>query len=144
MTQQVHHLLGGNLLGVEEVVDTNVDKDLLVVGFEIFVVVDAGDGLACAELFGNHCRDDVGALFAVYGDKEVGLAHRGLFECCEGGAVALDGHHVGGVREVFEQLGVAVDNTDVVVALAQHSGQVATHFSCSCNYDSHTVSSLSV
>ena len=54
MAQQVDDLASRDLLGIEQVVDTHVDEELLVVGLEVFVVVDAGDGLLRPELLGQH------------------------------------------------------------------------------------------
>ena len=39
--------------GVEQVVDAHVDEHLLVVGFQVFVVVDAGDGFPRPELLAS-------------------------------------------------------------------------------------------
>ena len=40
----VDHLLSRHLFRIEQVVDPHVDKNLLVIGLQVFVVVDPGDG----------------------------------------------------------------------------------------------------
>ena len=95
MPQEVDDLAGGDLLGIKEVVDAHVDEDLLVVGFEILVVVDTGDGLLGAELLGKHGGDNVDVLLVVDGDEEVAAAHRSPAQGSEGGGIALDGDDVG-------------------------------------------------
>ena len=137
VAQQVDDLAGRHLLGVEQVVDAHVDEHLLVVGFEVFVVVDAGDRLARAELLGQHRRDDVVVLLVVDGDEEVALAHGGLAQHGEGRRVALDADDVGQAAHLGEELLIGVDDGDVVAVSAQHLGQVAAHFAGARYHDFH-------
>ena len=139
MPQQVDDLAGRHLLRIEQVVDAHVDEHLFVVGFQIFVVVDAGDRLAGAELLGQHGRNDVRRLFGTHGDEEVRLAHGGLLEHRERRAVALDDDHVGHARDGLQPLGIVVHDGDVVVFAAEHLGQMAAHLPRSGDDDFHSV-----
>ena len=143
MPQQVDDLAGRHLFGIEQVVDAHVDEHLLVVGFEVLVVVDAGDGLPGAQLLGQHRRHDVVVLLVVHGDEKVALAHRSLAEHGESRRIPLDGNHVGQTPHVGKQFLVAVDNGDVVAVAAQHLRQMAPHLSRSRYYDFHSIASLS-
>ena len=138
MAQQVDDLAGRHLLGVEQVVDAHVDEHLLVVGFEVFVVVDAGDGFPRTELLGQHRRHDVVVLLVVDGDEQVAFAHRSLAQHGEGRRVALDGDHVGQTAHLGEQLLVAVDDGDVVAVAAEHTGQVTAHLAGTRYHDFHS------
>src|SRR5699024_345774 len=73
VAEQVDDFAGGHFFRVEEVVDAQVHEHLLVIGLKIFVVVDAGDGLAGAELLGEDGGDDIDVLLVVYGDEQVCL-----------------------------------------------------------------------
>ena len=142
VTQEVDHLAGRDLLGVEEVVDTHVDKDLLVVRLEVFVVINAGDRLLRAELFGEHRGDDVVVLLVVHGDKEVALAHGGTPQDGHGGRITLDGDHIGQVGNLLQELRVAVHHRNIVVVTTQHARQMATHLASTCNNDLHSFNGL--
>lgn len=137
MTQQVDDLRRGDLLGIKEVVDTHVDEDLFVVGFQILAVVDAGDGLAGAEFLGHHRRDDVVVLLVVDGDEEVAFAHRRPPQHLEQGRIALDGDDIGQRTHVGEQFAVGVDDGDFVAVAAQHAGQMTAHFAGAGDDDFH-------
>ncbi len=137
MPQEVDDLAGGDLLGIKEVVDAHVDEDLLVVGLEILVVVDTGDGLLGAELLGEHGGDDVDVLLVVDGDEEVAATHRSPAQGSEGGGIALDGDDVGQTAHLREELLVAVDDGDVVAVAAQHPGQMAAHLARTRYHDFH-------
>ena len=128
VSQQIDYLPCGYLLRIEQVVDAQVHEHLLIVRLKVFVVVDTGDGFACAELFGEDGGDDVDVLLVVHRDEEVGLAYGGFPERGESGAVALYRHDVGHSLHVVEQPGVGIDDRYVVVAAAEHLRQVVAHF----------------
>ena len=137
MAQQVDHLARRDLLGIEQVVDTHVDEQLLVVRFEVLVVVDAGDGLLRPEPLGQRRRHDIVRLLVIDGDEKVAPAHRSAPQHREGRRVALDGEHVGQTAHLGQQFLVGVDNGDIVAVAAQHPGQMAAHLAGSRNYDLH-------
>ena len=137
MAQEVDHLAGCNLLGIEQVVDAHVDEHLLVVGFEVFVVVDPRDRLLRPEALGQRGRDDVGILLVVYGDEQVALADRSAAQHGEGRRVALDRDDVGQARDLGQGLRIAVHDGDLMAVAAQHAGQMASHLAGSRNDDFH-------
>ena len=143
MPQQVDDFPGRHLLGIEQVVDAHFDKDLLVVGLQVFVVVNAGDGFLRSELLGEHGRHHVVVLDVVHGDEQVAPAHRRLAQHGERGRIALDGNHVGQAGHVGQELLVAVDDGDVVAVAAEHLGQVAAHLARTRYYDLHNRTELS-
>ena len=93
--QQIDHLLSRHLFRIEQVVDTHVDKNLLVIGLQVFVVVDPGDGFLGPELLGQHRCHHVVVLDMIDGDEQVALSHRSLPQHGKGRGVALDRQHVG-------------------------------------------------
>ena len=142
MSQQVDDLAGRNLLGIEQVVDAHVNEHLLVIGFEVFVVIDAGDGFLGPELLGQHRRHDVGVLLVVDGDEQVALAHRSLSQHGEDRRIALDRNHIGQAAHFGEQLLIAVDDGDVVAVAAEHPRQMAAHLARTRYHDFHTCVNL--
>ena len=139
VAEQVDHLVGRHLLGVEQVVDAHVDEHLLVVRFQILVVVDPGDRLTRAELLGQYGRDDVRRLLGPHGDEQIRLAYRGFLQYRERRAVSLDDDYVGHAGDRLEPLGIVVHDRDVVIFPAQHLGQMAAHLARSGNYDFHVL-----
>ena len=137
MPQEVDDLAGRDLLGVEQVVDAHVDEHLLVVGFQVFVVVDAGDGFFGPELLGQHRH-------VVHGDEQVALAHLRLAEHGEGRRIALDRNHVGKAPHVGKQLLVGVDDGDVVAVATEHFRQMAPHLARTRYHDFHSIASVVV
>ena len=138
MTQKVDHLARGHLLGIEEVVDAHVDEHLLVVGFEVLVVVDAGNGLLGPELLGHDRRQHILVLVVVHGDKEVATAHSRTPQHGKCRRVTLDGDQIDETAQLVQLLRVAVDDRDVVSVAAQHLRQVAPHLAYARNYYLHT------
>ena len=127
MPQQIDHLARSHFLGIEQVVDAHVDEHLLVVGFEVFVVIDPRDRLAGAKLFGQHGRDDINRLFGTHRDEKIGLAHRRFFQYGKSRAVTLDGNYVGHSRDLFDPFRVVVDHGNIVRSAAEHFRQVGSH-----------------
>ena len=129
MAQQIRHLLRGNLLGVEQVVDTHIDEHLLVVGLEVLIVVDTRDRLLGTELLGHNSREDIHILVVIDGNEQITTPNARLTQHGKGGGVAFDGDQIGHSLQLVERLHVAVDNRNIVAATAQHTRQVATHLS---------------
>ena len=144
MPQEVDDFAGRNLLGVEQVVDAHIDEHLLVVGFQVFVVVDAGDGFLGPELLGQHRRHDIVVLHVVHGDEQVALAHLRLAEHGEGRRIALDRNHVGKAPHVGKQLLVGVDDGNVVAVATEHFRQMAPHLARTRYHDFHSIASVVV
>ena len=55
------------------------------------MVVDAGEGLACTEVAGQHAGRDVGRLFGGDADEEVGVADVGVLQIVQRGGITDDG-----------------------------------------------------
>ncbi len=129
MSQQVYHLACGYLLGVEQVVDAHVYEDLLAVGFEILVVVDAGYGLLRTQLLGHDGREYVVVLDGVHGDEQVALARAGLAQYAERRGIALDGYDVRQIAHLCQRLRVGIGNGYIVAVAAEHLGKMTAHIS---------------
>ena len=142
VTQQIYHLQRSHLLGVEQVVDAHADEHLLVVGLQIFVVVDAGDGLLGPQLLGHDGRQNVLVLVVIDGDEQIAPTHARLAQHGESRGVALDRNQVGEAAQLVQRLGVAVDHRDVVTVSAQHARQMAAHLSYARNYYLHPFTSF--
>ena len=141
--QQIDHLLSRHLFRIEQVVDTHVDKNLLVIGLQVFVVVDPGDGFLGPELLGQHRCHHVVVLDMIDSDEQVALSHRSLPQHGKGRGVALDRQHVGQAGHIGQQLRIAVYDRDVVPVATEHFRQMASHFARTRNNDFHTGFTLS-
>ena len=125
--QQGDDLLRRHLFRVKQVVDPHVDENLLVVGPQVLVVVDAGDRLFRPELFGQRGREDIGVFLRSHGHEQVAALHLSPLEAVERCDVPLDGQHVRECRQFVEPFFVVVDDRDVVVFVAEHLHEMAAH-----------------
>ena len=95
MAQQMGHLLSSYTFRIEEVVDTHIDKHLLVVGLQIFVIVDTSDRFLRAQLLCHNGGKDILILVVINGNKEVATTHTSTAQHSKSRSIALDGDKVG-------------------------------------------------
>ena len=139
VVEQVGDLFGGDALGAHHLVYAQLAHHLAMLGAEQLGVGDARHGALGLELLGQHAGHEVDALVVQHGEEKVAVAHAGVLEHLRRRGVADDGQQVRLALQPAEQLGVRVDDGDVVVQFRQRLGEVHTHLTVACDYDIHGV-----
>ena len=101
------------------------------------MVVDAGEGLACTEVAGQHAGRDVGRLFRGDADEEVGVADVGVLQIVQRSGIADDGQDLHARLGKGQVLLLRVKEDDVVAFARKHFRQVAAYLTGTRNDDSH-------
>ena len=136
-TDGCYDFFGRQDLGADHGVDADLLEELIVARQEVLMVVDAGEGLACAEVAGQHAGRDVGRLFGGDADEEVGIADVGVLQIVQRGGITDDGQDLHAGLGEGQIILIGVKEDDVVAFARKHFRQVAAYLAGARNDDSH-------
>ena len=136
--QSVGDVGGGQHFGVDHRVDAYLLEELLVLGLQVFVVVDAGHGLLGTEGVGDGAGRNIGGLLGGDAHEEVGLVGTGVLEYADAGGQGVVGHDVV-LADAFQLLFVGIDEHAVLVLPRQQLRQMGSYGTCAYYYNLHTL-----
>ena len=132
-----HDLLGGQHFGVDERVHAQLLEEFLVLGQQVFVVVDAGHGLLRAQVGGQQAGRHVAAFVGGDGDEEVGVFHAHFLQPRYRRGRGVDGHQVEVRPEGVELVLVFVHEDDVLLLAREQLGQMCAYCAGTGNDNFH-------
>ena len=135
--ERVNDLVCCQYFRINEVVQTHLLEELLVLGQEVFVVIDTCQCFLRAELVRHETGGHVLGLIGRNGDEQVTIPDADVFEVMDRSRAADFGQHVVFGIEVAEFLDVLIHQTDFHVFAGQQLSQVPSYFSSSCNNNAH-------
>ena len=140
----IHNLFSCQHFGEYQGVDTHLFPKILMLGKEVFIVVDTRHRLACSQVVGNHASGHVAALVGCDGNEQVGISHTGILQTGNGRWRSHHGHQVEIVVELAQPLLAFIHQHDVLSLSGEQLGQVGAHFSSSGNDYFHIFNALMI
>ena len=128
--------LGGEHLGVDKVVDTQVVDVVAPFGAKELVIVESGHGPLGTEFFGHGASQDVACLTLGHSDEQVTYTSLDGIQVAEGDGATLMGEQVV-VLQGLELPVLYIHDDDVLLLITEHLGKMGPDFSCAGNNDSH-------